>query len=433
MLKRVLIAVVLALLAGGLALSWPRALPTKPPPAASSFAPAQVALGAQLAAAGNCAGCHTVEGGQAFGGGLGLDTGFGLVYSTNISPDPQTGIGNWSEAAFARAMREGVSRDGSQLLPAFPYTHFTKLTDVDTQALYAFFMTRPPVTAVSRVNTIPFPLNVRPLQLGWKLLFFDRGSYQNVASKSALWNRGAYLAEGIAHCAACHTPRNRLGAEQGDAAYAGAPFEGWLAPPLTAANPAPVAWTQQDLYDYLRTGESERHGAAAGAMASVVHSGLSKLPDADIQALATYFADLNGSAARAGTAADAQALALSMSDARRLVDKGQESEPGANLYLAACASCHYSPIAKQPGVQGSLSLSTAITSSDPSNFIQTVLNGVGGAGVPGPYMPSFAGALTDQDIALLGAYLRHTRSDQPPWTKLPAAIAARRPPTAATP
>ncbi len=429
MIKRILMGSVVVLLVGCVGISWRPAVAPVSPPAPESFAPALVESGAQLAAAGNCAGCHTAPGGQAYGGGLGLETGFGLAYSTNITPDPQTGIGNWSEEAFTRAMREGLDREGKHLLPAFPYTHFTKLTDGDVQALYAYFMTRRAVVAPDRENTIKFPFNVRALQAGWKLLFFDRGVYQNVAGKSETWNRGAYLAEGITHCAACHTPRNRLGAKQDNAPYAGAAFDGWLAPPLNAANPAPMPWTQQDLYDYLRTGESEAHGVAAGAMASVVHNGLAKLPDTDLQALATYFADGNGSAARAPAAAEALALAYS----RRLVDAGRETEPGANLYLAACASCHYSPAAKPPAVQGSLALSTSITSDDPSNFIQTVMHGVGGAGTPGPYMPGFAAALTDGDIALLATYMRRTRSDQPPWPNLAAAIAARRPPTTATP
>jgi len=429
LIKRILLGLAVLLLVGSFGLSWRPAVTPIAPPAADSFTPAQVALGAQLAAAGNCAGCHTAPGGPAFAGGLGLETDFGVAYSTNISPDPVTGIGNWSEAAFARAMREGVARDGSHLLPAFPYTHFTKLSDGDVRALYAFFMTRPAVVAADRENTIRFPFNVRALQAGWKLLFFDAGVYQPVAAKSDIWNRGAYLAEGITHCAACHTPRNRFGAEQGQAAYAGAPFDGWFAPPLNAANPAPLPWTQQDLYDYLRSGESEAHGVAAGVMASVVHDGLAKLPDDDIRALATYFADNNGSAARAPTAAAALSLAMS----RRLVDAGRETEPGANLYLAACAACHYSPAAKPLAVQGSLALSSAITADDPSNFIQTVMHGVGGAGFPGPYMPGFASALSDADIAQLANYLRRTRSDQPAWANLPAAIAARRPPSTTTP
>ena len=429
MIKRILIGVVVVLLVGCVGISWRPALAAVSSPAADSFAPALVALGAQLAAAGSCAGCHTAEDGPAYGGGLGLETGFGLAYSTNITPDQETGIGNWSEEAFTRALREGVDREGSHLLPAFPYTHFTKLTDGDVNALYAFFMTRPAVVANNRSGTLRFPFNVRALQAGWKVLFFKPGVYESVAAQSVAWNRGAYLAEGIAHCAACHTPRNRFGAERSDSAYSGAPIDGWLAPALNAANPAPLPWTQQDLYDYLRTGESRRHGVAAGPMATVVHDGLAKLPDTDLQALATYFADSNGSAARSTTSAAALTLAMS----RNAVDAGRETEPGANLYLAACAACHYSPDAKPGSVTSSLALSTALTSNDPANFIQTVLHGLGGAGVPGPYMPGFANALTDSDVTLLATYLRRTRSDQPAWTDLPSAIATRRPTIAATP
>ena len=207
------------------------------------------------------------------------------------------------------------------------------------------------------------------------------------------------------------------------------PFDGWLAPPLNAANPAPAPWTQQDLYDHLRTGESELHTVAAGVMASIVHSGAARLPDADVQALATYFADINGAAARAPGAAAALALA----DTRRQVDAGQETDPGAKLYLAARASCHYSPAAKSPAVQGSLALTTSITAEEPSNFILTVMHCIGGAGTPGAYMPRFAAALMDADIALPTAYLRRTRSDQPVWDRLPAAIAARRPHAASSP
>jgi mono/diheme cytochrome c family protein len=321
-------------------------------------------------------------------------------------------------------MRQGVARDGTQLLPAFPYTHFTKLADSDVRALYAFFMTRPAAVFANRANTLGFPYNVRALQMGWKWLYFTPGALPVNAAKSAAWNRGAYLAEGIAHCAACHTPRNRLGAERADAPYAGAPIDGWLAPALSAANPSPMPWTQQDLYDYLRKGESQLHGAAAGPMAAVVHDGLAKLPDADLKALSTYFTENNGSAAREPTSSVALRLAMS----RRLVDTGRETEPGANLYLAACATCHYSP----PASQGSLSLSTALTSDDPANFIQTVMHGVGGTSgaggvaIKGPYMPGFAAALTDDDIALLATYMRRTRTDLPAWPNLSQAIAARR-------
>ena len=246
MRKRLLISVlalgVLAILGFG-ALAWRPAIAPIVPPAPGAFAPELVAKGAALAAGGYCAECHTAKGGQQFAGGYAMATPFGLLYSTNITPDPETGIGTWSEAAFARAMRHGVARDGSLLFPAFPYDHFTKLSDGDVQALYAFFMTRAPVRAPAHANGLPFPLNVRYLQAGWRLLFFRPGRFEPDAGKGAEWNRGAYLAEGLSHCGACHTPRNLLGAEKSGAAYAGAGVDNWIAPPLTAANLDPVPWT----------------------------------------------------------------------------------------------------------------------------------------------------------------------------------------------
>ena len=193
---------------------WPAIAPISPSPP-GSFAPDLVAHGEALAGGGFCAVCHTAKGGQTYAGGYPMQTPFGIIYSTNITPDPETGIGTWSEAAFTRAMHEGVARDGSHLFPAFPYDHFTKLSDDDVKALYAYFMTRPPVRSPAKANTIPFPLNIRYLQAGWKLLFFRPGRYEPDAAKSAEWNRGAYLALGLSHCGACHTPRNLLGARKG--------------------------------------------------------------------------------------------------------------------------------------------------------------------------------------------------------------------------
>jgi mono/diheme cytochrome c family protein len=186
-------------------------------------------------------------------------------------------------------MQEGVARDGSLLFPAFPYAHFTKLSGEDVRALYAFFMTRVPIRSPARENGLPFPLNIRYLQAGWRLLFFRSGRFEPDAGRSVEWNRGAYLAESLSHCGACHTQRNLLGAEKAGNAYAGAAIDNWMAPPLTAANPAPVTWTRAELYDYLRKGVSILHGTAVGPMSPVV-SGLAALPDSDIDALATYFA-----------------------------------------------------------------------------------------------------------------------------------------------
>jgi mono/diheme cytochrome c family protein len=431
--KRILIGLVLLVLLGSVGISvlaWGSALPPIDRPAASSFAASLVAKGEQLAGAGNCAACHTAKGGQEYAGGLGLDTGFGMVYTTNITPDPESGIGRWSEQAFARAMHEGIDREGSQLLPVFPYTHFTKVTDDDVSALYAFFMTRTPVKTQEKKNTIPFPLNIRALQAGWKILFFDRGVYQAVAGKSDEWNRGAYLAEGLGHCAACHTPRNGLGAEKKSEPYAGAVIDSWLAPALSAASPAPMPWTQDDLFAYLRSGVSLLHGVAAGSMSDVVHSGLAKLPDEDVRAIAVYFADLNGSAASA-TGAE-QALAKAMT--RGQADAGSAAEPGGELYRSACASCHYNRATTPLIARPELALSSTITGPDPANFIHITLDGIGTSdGAPGAYMPGFSAGLTDADVATLAAYLRRTRTEQPEWSDLQAKVAAIRKQTGSSP
>jgi mono/diheme cytochrome c family protein len=404
------------------ALAWRPAIAPIAPPSPASFPSELVAKGEALAGGGFCAECHTVKGGQSFAGGYPMPTPFGVLYSTNITPDPETGIGKWSEAAFARAMREGVTRDGSHLFPAFPFDHFTMLSDDDIHALYAYFMTRAPAQAPARTNGLPFPLNIRYLQAGWKLLFFRPHRFQLLADKSAEWNRGAYLALGLSHCGACHTPRNLLGAERTEDAFAGAVIDNWIAPQLTAANPAPAPWTQDELQSYLRNGVSRLHGTAAGPMSPVVH-GLAALPDADIQAIAAYFADINHSDDRLAAVSPAVARAMSYAS----LGVGQEFDADARLYIVACASCHYNSGQAPLAVRPDLALNSALSLPDPTNLIQVVLRGVGAhEGIPGIVMPSFAQALSDADVARVAAYLRRTRTSLPPWTDLDAKIASIR-------
>ena len=259
MIRRIGVAIlVMAFVGTGgvLLLSRRQAIAPMEPPARASFSAESIARGETLAAAGHCASCHTRAGGQPFAGGYGVNTPFGIVYGTNITPDSKTGIGTWPLEAFLRAMREGVARDGSHLFPAFPYNAYTKLTDDDLSALYAYLMTRQPVSASVPSNTVPFPLNVRALQEGWKILFFRSGRFQSNPAKSDEWNRGAYLAEALCDCGGCHTPRNSLGGEKTREAYAGAVVDGWIAPALDRANPSPLPWTQEDLFSFLRTGTS---------------------------------------------------------------------------------------------------------------------------------------------------------------------------------
>jgi mono/diheme cytochrome c family protein len=424
-LKKLFIAAVglgcLGLVGFGI-LAWRPAIDPVAPPPTESFAPELVAKGAALAGGGYCAECHTTKGGQTFAGGYAFATPFGVLYSTNITPDPATGIGTWSEAAFRRAMHEGVSRDGSHLFPVFTYDHFTKLSDDDVRALYAYFMTRPPVHAPAQPTGITFPFNIRYLQAGWKLLFFRPGRFEPDVTKSAEWNRGAYLAQGLSHCGACHTPRNLLGAEKAGNAYGGAVIDNWVAPALTAANPAPAPWTHDELYDYLRTGASRLHGSAAGPMFPVVQ-GLAALPDSDVRAIATYFADVDRAADRLSSVAGVVTLAMSSAAAK----EGTQFDPDTRLYTAACASCHYNagttPLAARPD----LALNSAVHLRDPSNLIQVILRGISAEeGIPGVVMPAFGGALSDADVARIAAYLRRTRTSLPPWPDLATKVTAIR-------
>jgi len=427
MAKRIFVSIIALALLGILGfgvLAWRPAIAPIAPPPLRGFAPALVAKGEGLVGGGHCVDCHTVKGGQKFAGGYAMTTPFGTIYSTNITPDPETGIGTWSEAAFARAVREGVARDGSLLFPAFPYNHFTKLSDDDVKALYAYFMTRAPVHAVAPENSLPFPLSVRYLQAGWRLLFFRPGRFEPDAHNSSEWNRGAYLAEALSDCGGCHTPRNLLGAEEAANAYGGAVIDNWIAPPLTAANPAPAPWTQDELFSYLRNGVSILHGSAAGPMAPVVH-GLGALPEQDVRALATYFADVDHAGDR--TVSADSVVARAMSYAPLDATGAGQHDADARLYLAACASCHYNSGRTPLAVRPDLALNNALNLPEPANFIQVVLRGIDAKdGITGVVMPSFGGALSDADIARIAAYLRRTRTKLPPWPDLESKIAAAR-------
>ena len=386
------------------------------------FDPAIVRQGAELAAVGNCTSCHTVPGGKSFAGGLGIPTPFGAVYSTNITPDPETGIGRWSEAAFQRAMREGVDREGDHLYPAFPYDHFTRVTDEDNHALYAFLMTRRPVAATAPANDLPFPLNIRLVVAGWKLLYFDEGAYQPDSRQSDEWNRGAYLAEGLGHCGACHTPRNALGAEEASLHFAGGMAEGWNAYAIDQSSPAPVPWDIETLAFYLRHGWHQLHGVSRGPMAEVTGN-LGPLPDSDIAAIATYVVSQMGepSAARRQ---QAEALIEQVAGGGSRPDiiqvspapvEGGAAESGASVYAAACAPCHDSGRALPFGGLN-FSLSAAVNAPNPQNIVNVTLFGLPAAdGEPSAVMPGFATIMNDEQVAELLDYMRDRFTDKPKW------------------
>jgi nicotinate dehydrogenase subunit B len=397
-----------ALAAAGLALAAAAA----PGPRAVA-ASAQVERGAMLAKLGDCAICHTADGGQPYAGGRAIPTPFGSVFATNITPDRQTGIGGYSQAQFERAMHRGVRRDGAQLYPAFPYDHFSYATDADVDALYAFLMTRRPVAQRTPPNRLIPPLGFRPVMLIWKALYFRPRPFAPTPGKSEEWNRGAYLVASFGHCGACHTPRGALGAEKTDKAFDGGYAEGWYAPPLNAATPAAVPWTQESLYAYLRTGLDASHAASAGPMREVAHE-LARAPEADVRAMAVYLADLMKTPARSAPVDRA--------------DQAAARHPlGAQLYVGACAACHEPGAAMMREGRPPLPLGTPLHEDDPRDTLQIILQGLKPpTGPSGPYMPPFAGTFTDAQVAEIAAYLRARFSERPTWSRLPAAVAAAR-------
>jgi mono/diheme cytochrome c family protein len=407
------------------AIAWRPAMPVTDPGAKQSFDSAQVKRGRELAALGNCNSCHTVRGGKNFAGGLPVPTPFGTVFSSNITPDPETGIGRWPEDAFRRAMRSGVDREGRHLYPTFPYDHFTNVSDDDDRALFAFLMTREPVRAPARDNQLSFPFDHRVVIAGWKLLFLRAGTYKPDTTKSAEWNRGAYLVEGLAHCGACHTPRNALGAERTTASFSGGDVDNWQAYPINAQSLAPVPWDADALYTYLRDGFHPDHGTARGPMADVA-SNLSAVPATDVRAIATYMADVFGKPSPVRKLQGETVLA----QAKQGAASPPESE-GGKIYAAACAGCHDG--SRPPPYGGiHLSLSTAISSPDPRNLANIVLSGVAPIeGERSPIMPGFAAVMNDREVVVLLEYLRSRFSHHRASSDLERVVAeARRTQTA---
>jgi len=401
------------------------ALPPVSTPPAASFPRDRVETGAALANLGACENCHTRTGGQPFAGGRPFDTPFGTVHATNITPDGDTGIGSWSQAAFVRAMREGVDAAGRHLYPVFPYDHFAKATDDDLGALYAFMMTRRAVRAPNSHNDMRFPFDRRVLLAGWKLLFHDPRPFVPDPARDATIDRGAYLVAGLGHCGACHSPRNSLGAVRTQAGFAGGIADGWHAPALGPASKARVPWTEAALINYLTDGWDAHHGVAAGPMTAVVDN-LAKVPAEMITAMARHLVALG---APQGRTAEAEVRAARERDVIGARPPAPGSAPladaavrGEAIFALSCASCH-----RRGGPAVPMALYTAVQIDDPRNVINSVLHGIRPpVGAPERSMPRFAGSLDDAQLADLLVFVRSRFTDGPAWTDLPARIAQRR-------
>ncbi|HEY8706405.1 MAG TPA: cytochrome c [Burkholderiaceae bacterium] len=380
-------------------------------PAASE----QIARGAYLARAGNCMGCHTVQGGAAYAGGRGVSTPFGTVYAPNLTPDLATGIGAWSAAEFWRALHNGRGRDGRLLYPAFPYPNYTRVTRADSDAIHAYLRSLPAVAQPNKPNALAWPFDQQAALAVWRALYFRPARPVPDATRSADWNRGAYLVAGLGHCNACHASRNALGATPGPLDLEGGliPVQNWYAPSLMSPNEAGVAgWDTQSIVDLLKTGVATPDStlvSVAGPMGEVVSGGTQYLSEPDLRAMAAYLQALPPSAEAQGTPVAARGTAV-------------VNGPGARLYEQQCAQCHGEHGEGVPGIYAALAGNRAVTMHTPANLVHLVLEGgfaPATAGNPQPFgMPPFATVLSDDDVAQLLTFIRDS------WGNGAAAVSA---------
>ncbi|HEX2652282.1 MAG TPA: c-type cytochrome [Xanthobacteraceae bacterium] len=358
--------------------------------------------GRYLSAAGDCQACHTTEGGKPFAGGRPLPTPFGTIYTANITPDDQTGIGGWTNDQFFRALHQGVGADGKNLYPAFPYPWYTKVTREDSDAIKAYLSTLEPVKNRRPDNTLAWPLNYRIVMEGWNTLFFNEGVFKPDTSKSAQWNRGAYLVEGLGHCGACHTPTNVLGASKKDSFLEGGKLQEWYAPSLAGDLRSGLgSWSSDDIVTFLKTGRNS-HSTAYGPMSEVITFSTSKLTDDDLGAIATYLKDL--------PAGDSNVKPAEVN--ANLMQTGQA------IFVDNCAACHRSNGEGVPGMFPSLKGDANVQSSDPTTVVRLILNGAHAAVTdarPTPFsMPAFGWKLNDDQIAALVNYVRNSWGNASP-------------------
>jgi mono/diheme cytochrome c family protein len=373
-----------------------------------------VARGEYLARAGDCIACHTAPEGRIFAGGRAMPTPFGALYTSNITPDPETGIGKWSADDFYKTMHSGRFPDGGLIYPAMPFASYTKVTRADSDAIFTYLKTVPPVNQKDRPHDLGFPYDNRSLILGWRTLFFTEGEYKTDPTKSAEWNRGAYIVEGLGHCAMCHSPINALGGSPQSEAFKGGliPMQNWYAPSLTSNREAGLGdWTIKDIADLLQAGISMR-GVVYGPMAEVVHNSLQYLTDEDAKAMAVY---LKGIAEPAPTPPPTSALPTTESSL--LVSLGK------TVYDARCASCHGPQGEGKPPHWPPLAGNQSIEMESAVNPIRMVLNGgypPGTESNPMPYgMPPFASQLSDNEVAAVVTYIRTS------WGNRGTAVSAR--------
>lgn len=356
-----------------------------------------LARGKALVVAGDCVACHTAPRGQPFAGGLALQTPFGEIMAPNITPDNSTGIGSWSTDDFARAMQEGRRPDGSHLYPAFPYPYYTKVERGDLDAIYAYLRTLQPAENRVDRDTLPFPFNVRLLMKGWNALFFTSGAFKPDPARSAEFNRGAYLVEGLGHCGACHTPFNAFGASRNDKYLEGNQIDNWTAPNITDdARVGLGKWSVEDIVQYLKTGQNG-FSLASGPMKDVVENSTSKMPVSDLKAIAVYLKQRGAAGAPTSTP---------------LVASNPRMQAGEAIYVDTCAACHVRNGEGVAHLFPRLAGSAVATQQDPATLVRIIIAGGRAAATDGfptsPAMPSLGYRLSDSQVADVVTYVRNS-------------------------
>ena len=373
-----------------------------------------VARGQALTIAGGCTSCHTADPARPFAGGKRIDTPFGAITSPNLTPDRDTGLGAWSDEDFHRALRDGIAPDGSRYYPAFPYPNFTKLTRDDIAAIRAYLATLTPFRFEAPPPQLHWPLNYRVVMRGWNYLFFRPGIFQPDQQKSAEWNRGGYLVEGVAHCGACHTPKNMFGADRRNRAYGGGPVDGWFAPRLdSAARGGLKSWSVDDIVEYLGSGRNGR-SHADGPMVDVVRHSTSLMSDADVRAIAVYLKGLSAGTPEPATAPPPQ----------------QDMNAGKAVYDHACIACHEADGSGAPRIYPPLPGNANLQAVNPLSTLRIILDGAQTMTTPRApntgSMPAYAKQLSDQEIADVTNYIRNSWGNAaPPVT--PAQVGKARP------
>ena len=347
-----------------------------------------VTRGEYLAVLGDCRGCHTTNGRAPWSGGRGFGAPFGTVYSSNITPDRQTGIGNWTRDQFYRALHEGIAADGRHLYPAFPYAYFARVTRADSDALFAYLRTLKPIRAAKPTNRLSFPFNIRGGLAVWNAMFLEEAQFKPDPKHSPAWNRGAYIVNGLGHCGECHTPKNALFGDRRDKAFTGETIDGWFSSNLTGARRDGLGgWSAGDVVEYLKTGRN-RHAVAAGPMQEVITVSTSLMGDGDLAAIAEYLKSLPPKETAEPKPPDLAQM-----------------QRGRDVFAQHCAVCHTAS-----GIAPLFSGNTLVQARKPTTVLKIVLGGSQAPSMPGHppsySMPAFA-ALGDGEIADVATYIRN--------------------------